>query len=72
MDVSEAVYIRLIAWFYFLQTWCSLKFDDHRGLEPASLRNTKESLSGVLTRAKTHGPDKSSDRKTMTRGVGSV
>ena len=66
VDVSEAVYIRLSAWLYLLQTWCSLRFDDHRGLEPASLRNAEESLSRVLSRSKTHpspGPNNSSARR---------
>ena len=36
-----------------LQTWCSLRFDDHRGLEPALFRNSE---LGVLTRSKTHVP----------------
>ena len=30
VDFQEPVFIRLYAWFYLLQTWCSLRFDDHR------------------------------------------
>ena len=65
VDHNEAVFIRLYAWFYLLQTWCSLRFDDHRGLEPGLLRNTEHSLTGVLTRSKTHGPDKKIQRKPI-------
>ena len=65
VDVSEAVYTRPCAWFYRLQTWCSLRFDDNRGLEPASLRNTTESLSGVLTRSKKPTVQTSSERNTI-------
>ena len=65
VDYREPVVIRLYAWFYLLQTWCSLGFDDHRGLEPGLLRNTETSLTGVLTRSKTHGPDKRIQRKPV-------
>ena len=65
VDHREPVFIRLYAWFYLLQTWCSLRFDDHRGLEPGLLRNTETSLTGVLTRSKTHGPDKRIQRKPI-------
>ena len=65
VDHNEAVFIRLYAWFYLLQTWCSLRFDDHRGLEPGLLRNTEHSLTGVLTRSKTHGPDKKIQRNPI-------
>ena len=65
MDYREPVFIRLYAWFYLLQTWCSLRFGDHRGLEPGLLRNSETSLTGVLTRSKTHGPDKRIQRKPV-------
>ena len=73
VDVSEAVYTRPCAWFYRLHTWCSLRFDDNRGLEPASLRNTTESLSGVLTRSKNPRSRRAQNgrRFIWTRGVGS-
>ena len=63
VDYREPVFIRLYAWFYLLQTWCSLRFDDSRGLEPGLLRISETSLTGVLTRSKTHGPDKRIQRK---------
>ena len=64
MDYREPVFIRLYAWFYLLQTWCSLRFDDHRGLEPGLLISVT-SLTGVLTRSKTHGGDKRIQRKPV-------
>ena len=51
VDYREPVFIRLYAWFYLLQTWCSLRFDDHRGLEPGLLRNSETSLTGVRKRS---------------------
>ena len=65
VDYREPVFTRLYAWFYLLQTWCSLRFDDHRDLEPGLLRNSETSLTGVLPRSKTHGPDKRIQRKPI-------
>ena len=65
VDYQVPVFIRLYAWIYLLQTWCSLRFDDHRGLEPGLLRNSETSLTGVLTSSKTHGPDKRIQRKPI-------
>ena len=63
LDYREPVFIRLYAWFFLVQTWCSLRFDDHRGLEPGLLRNSETSLTGVLTRSKTHVPEKKIQKK---------
>ena len=30
---SVAVFFRVFGWFFLLQAWCTLRFDDHRGLE---------------------------------------
>ena len=65
VDDRELVFIRLYAWFHLLQTWCSLRFDDHRRLEPGLLWISETSLTGVLTRSKTHGPDKRIQRKPV-------
>ena len=65
VDYREPVFILLYAWFHLLQTWCSLRFDDHRRLESGLLQNSETSLTCVLTRSKTHGPDKRIQRKPM-------
>ena len=62
---SVAAYIRVFGWFFLLQAWCTLRFDDHRGLEPASIRDSTEAFSAVLTRSKTHGPDRGPERKVV-------
>ena len=62
---SVAVHIRVFGWFFLLQAWCTLRFDDHRGLEPASIRDSTEAFSAVLTRSKTHGPDRGPERKVV-------
>ena len=45
---SVAVYIRVFGWFFLLQAWCTWRFDDHRGLEPASIRDSTEAFSAVM------------------------
>ena len=62
---SVAVYIRVFGWFFLLQAWCTLRFDDHRGLEPASIRDSTEAFSAVLTRSKTHVPHRGPERKVV-------
>ena len=48
VNLNEAVYIRLHAKYYMLQSWCSLSFDDHRGLE-STLKNIPDGLTAVLS-----------------------
>ena len=42
---SVAVYIRVFGWFFLFQAWCTLRFEDHRGLELASIRDSTEAFS---------------------------
>ena len=56
---------RVYARFYLVQAWNSLRFDDHRGVEVALLKRRSESLSGVSTRSKTHGPERVEERKAV-------
>ena len=51
VDYREPVFIRLYAWFYLLQTWCSLRFDDHRGLDSCA---TLKPLSQVCSQGQRH------------------
>ena len=51
-------YVRAYAWWKNIQVWASLRFSDHYGLQPSSLRIAEGSLRGSLTRTKTTGPDK--------------
>ena len=54
---SELPYIRLYAWI-LLQNWATLRFDDHWGIEFASVRVSPQGLQARLTRSKTTSPDK--------------
>lgn len=37
VDVTRPVFGRMYAWWQFLRTWATLRFDDHRGLLPARM-----------------------------------
>ena len=41
-----------------MQSWCTLRFDDHRGLDTSQVSLVDGGLESVLTRGKTMGPDK--------------
>lgn len=57
-DVGYPKYIRAYAWWKNLQAWATLRYSDHQGLLPSSLRLAEGTLRGQLLRTKTTGPDK--------------
>ena len=46
VDVNELPFVRTFAWWRLVRAWGSLRFDDHRGLLPSSLRLAMGSLRG--------------------------
>ena len=58
MSVSSPVYFRIYAWWTCIQSWATLRFDDHRGINPRDIRIDSSSFSATLTRGKTIGEDK--------------
>ncbi len=58
MDADAVTYDRLICWWTLATCWCTLRFDDHRGMVPAELRQTCDGWSFDLRRSKTTGPGK--------------
>ena len=58
VDVSQPRYARAYAWWKNVQAWSTLRFGDHEGLKPSTLRLSEGNLRGELTRTKTTGPDK--------------
>lgn len=58
IDAQTPMYLRLYSWWMFLQCWCTLRFSDHRGINPTSVVSGS-SLSAKLTWSKTIGADKS-------------
>ena len=41
-----------------MKVWATLRFDDHRGIDPHKLRMCSRGLHTMLTRSKTSGPNK--------------
>ena len=58
MSVSSPVYFRIYAWWTCIQSWATLRFDDHRGINPRDIRIDSSSFSATLARGKTIGEDK--------------
>ena len=52
-------FVRMVAWFKLVKFWCTLRFDDHRGLVPSRIRLLRSGLRGTLVRTKTSGVGKS-------------
>ena len=51
-------YVRMFAWYRLVRIWSSMRFDDHRGSLPTSMRIVCGSLRGALTRTNTSGQGK--------------
>ena len=51
-------YWRITAWWLLLQSWVTLRFDDHRGILPGEVVMDDKGFSARLTRSKVSGPDK--------------
>ena len=59
MKQEEAVYHRIHSCWILVQTWCTLRFSDHRGISPREVKVDASGLAAVLRRSKTIGTDKS-------------
>ena len=56
LEMSEAGYIRLFAWFKLVKLWAMLRWSDTQGVPPMRMRWTKEDgLEGEIVRSKTTG-----------------
>ena len=60
MDPRASVYSRIYAWWVLVQTWCTLRFSDHRGISPQEVKMDSSGFAAVLRRSKTIGADNSS------------
>ena len=63
-----APYLRVYGWWVLLQNWGTLRFSDHRGLNPAQVTVSAAEFQATLTRSKTVGSDKNIRFQT-SRGV---
>ena len=58
MSADVLVFWRAMSWWLILQSWATLRFDDHRGITPSEVNVSSSGLNGRLTRTKVSGPDK--------------
>ena len=59
-------FLRMYALWMLVQSWCTLRFSDHRGISPSTVSITGSALSAVVPRSKTIGADKSVGSRPMT------
>ena len=59
MNDRSLVYHRVYAWWNLVQSWGTLRFDDHRGIRPKDVSFIGGSMSARSTRSKTLGSDRS-------------
>ncbi len=58
VSADSRLYDVLQCWWLLLSCWSTLRFDDHRGIEPGAFRAASGGTAYDLTRSKTTGPDK--------------
>ena len=54
---NSPLYFRIYVWWICVQTWATLRFDDHRGLNPKDIKVDSSSFTALLTRSKTFRED---------------
>ena len=56
--VQTPRYYRVFSWWQLIQNWATLRFSDHRGILPSSVKIDVTGFSAQLTRSKTLGDDR--------------
>ena len=65
MAGDKPVFLRVLSWWLLIQSWGTLRFDDHRGLLPRDFLVTSTGLQARLTRSKVSGSDKHLNFRTV-------
>ena len=65
-DVGVLPFLRVRAWWVLIPNWATLRFSDHIGIDPSTVRITDAGFSAVLARSKTIGADKSIGSRPLT------
>ena len=65
LAIDRPVFIRVLSWWLLVQSWGTLRFDDHRGLLPREFVVTSTGLQARLTRSKVSGADKHLNYRTV-------
>ena len=56
--LEDTLFMRILSWWLLVQSWGTLRFDDHRGLLLRDFKVSETGLLAKLTRSKVSGPDK--------------
>ena len=57
LDPATPPYFRVYGWWILIQSWRTMGFRDHRGVQPKSVKTVTSTLSASLTQSKTIGSD---------------
>ena len=58
LSFDTPLFMSVLSWWQLVQSWGTLRFDDHRGLLPRDFKVSETGLLAKLTRSKVSGPDK--------------
>ena len=64
-SADNPVFVRVLSWWLLVQSWGTLRFDDHRGLLPRDFIVSATGLQARLTRSKVSGSDKHLNFRTV-------
>ena len=65
MNETSPIYLHVCSWWMLVQNWATLRFSDHRGLNPSEVAFREGSFHARLTRSKTIGQDKTITSKPL-------
>ena len=65
LSFDKPVFVRVLSWWLLVQSWGTLRFDDHRGLLPRDVIVSATGLQARLTRSKVSGSDKHLNFRTV-------
>ena len=65
-DLGMLTFVRVYAWWMLVQNWATLRFSDHRGIDPGAVVVSVYGFSAVLFRSKTIGAEKSVGSCSLT------
>ena len=62
---DKPVFLRVLSWWLLVQSWGTMRFDDHRGLLPCDVNISAAGMQAKLTRTKVSGSDKHLNFRTV-------
>ena len=65
MNETSPLYLRVYSWWMKVQNWATLRFSDHRGLNPGEVTFREGSFHARVTRSKTIGQVKTITSKPL-------